>query len=118
MARLTRWAASVAASAILSSGAVMAAAPPAAAATYLGGIDLWSYCAAKYNEVPGTLSVFTVWPHDAGSWRCQFRDRTGYVWRTVGFDMYAACRWQYGRSDAYARSYDWSNPRSWQCFVG
>jgi hypothetical protein len=100
---------------VLAIGLMFATAAPAQAGqTYLGQLRLYDYCAAKYKAWPGTMRVYTVWPHDAGTWRCSFNAK-GIGWVTVGFDMNAVCRWQY-RWDAYARSYNWSSGGSWQCF--
>lgn len=90
------------------------AAPSATAATYLGGVNLKAACGALNPGYPSTAYVYTVAPHDAGTWRCSLKGFTG-GWYTVGFDMNRVCRWHYG-SGAYAVALNWSDKYSWRCY--
>lgn len=93
-------------------GGLSGLAAPAQAATYLGGTNLYAACIASY---PGGYnhSVYTVYPHNAYSWRCAWSSGGNRYWDY--FDMNGVCRWQYGRG-AYAVTWNSSSPTSWRCY--
>ena len=65
----------------------------------LGGLDLQSYCQARYDRNVHLIGS-TV-----NDWRCG----------RMSFSVNAACRWTYGRG-ARAAYDSFYNPNSWYCY--
>lgn len=82
----------------------------ASAATYLGGVNVQTYC-SQFNGSGYSYTAQVVAPGDAYSWRCY----TPGIW--LGVNMNLACEQQHGNSAAYGRPADAGNPYSWGCYV-
>ncbi len=85
----------------------------ASAATYLGGVNVQSYC-SQFNSNGFTYTAEVVAPGDAYSWRCYTPAGNG-GW--LGVNMNLACEQQHGNPSAYGRPANAGNPYSWGCYV-
>ena len=80
------------------------------------GLDLNGFCRYRY----GSRSYAQLVSHDAGGWRCRVRNQLR-PFSGNGYDMNAACEWQYPprriTPAEFARAYarNWSDPYSWYC---
>ncbi len=83
----------------------LAGAFPAEARTYFGGVDLNSYCRARWRNSSATLVAQNAW-----GWRCAVGASR------YSIDVTQACREQHRNTALVAETSNPNSPYSWGCY--